>query len=174
MGFSVRKEGWFATAVTNLDSRVKGMSWDEKILLRFSASFMTSCTLGFDTSYFPHKSETSSSQDETLLIVQFESLNFRSSRKIAINVFQATIWLDLLLSRVFLCFIDCMLIKFRAFCNPASPNQSVFGILRNLFVDFRNVSFKSRYSLDLSLQRLRAKYSRRLFLQHHGSQFVRG
>ena len=67
--------------MTNLDSRVKGISWDEKILLRFSASLITSCTLGLDMSYFLNKSKTSSSQQETLLIFHFESFNFFSSSK---------------------------------------------------------------------------------------------
>ena len=61
--------------MTNLDSRVKGISWDEKVLLRFSASLITSCTLGLDMSYFLNKSKTSPSQDEALLIVHFDPLH---------------------------------------------------------------------------------------------------
>lgn len=67
-GFSGRKQGWFATAVSNLHSRIKETPVDEKFLLRFSASFMTSWTVGFILSYFLHKSKTSSSEGIILSI----------------------------------------------------------------------------------------------------------
>ena len=67
-GFSGRKQGWFATAVSNLHSRIRETPADEKFLLRFSASFMTSWTVGFILSYFLHKSKTSSSEGIILSI----------------------------------------------------------------------------------------------------------